>query len=985
LLAGTYTVTVTDQLGCTSGTQAIINQPANLFFVSATSGTALCNNSNTGAVSAVVNGGVLPYTFTLQPNNTTNSNGNFTNLSSGVYTIVVSDANGCSKTTTVSVGQPNALNFNTATVTAVSCFGGNNGTLIRTASGGTGLITYTLNPGGLNNTSGSFNTLSAGIYTLTATDANGCSISATHTIVQPTLLKIDSIISSAPSCAPMSISVLVSGGIPSYTYAINGGGSGPSNVFTNLGAGTYTISVVDANGCVKTATKTLVLPNQPQINSVSVTSPTCFGFSNGAITSIVPAGGASPYVLSVSPGNSFNNLSAGTYTVMATDANSCSVTSLVTISQPAPISLLSSISNQVLCNNQTNGSLQFTGTGGTGVLTYTLINSGSSNTNGQFNNLAGGVYTIQITDANSCSFTSTQSVFNPPAIVFTSVSYTPITCNGLNNGSFVTQSGGGTGLLTYSIFPSVIPSNTTGIFNPLAANNYTVTVTDNNGCTKDTAITVLQPPPVTGTFLVQSQVSCFGGQNGQFTVFANSGYAPFQFYLLGSATVNSTGVFSNLQAGTYTVQLVDSAFCTSTIGPIQITQPTPIVWDSIYIPHIRCYGDLTDSLRVKASGGVGNFNYSIAPLGPQTNALGRFNNLTGQVYTITAIDANGCSATTTVTITQNNAIVFPVFNIQYPACYGDSNGRIEVYGSGGVPPLLYQLNGSAPSTNSVYPNLKAGLYTIRITDALNCIRDTTVLLTQLNQLQLTTLSVGPEICTEGNDATIYVQATGGVGNLVYGLLPDSLTNSSGLFTPLSAGTYTLFISDSAGCALDSTVVVTPTLNPLEISISKNNLGCLGVGTEGYAIADVTGGAQPYSYLWNTNPPQVTPKASDLRFGYYIVQVSDVKGCTISDTVYIEPGTCCEEVFIPSAFTPNGDGLNDIFRCVTSAGLQVIQFDVFNRWGERVWSTDDYTKGWDGTNKGQLVGPNEVFYYTFVYRCLTDGKTYSRKGDVTVLR
>jgi hypothetical protein len=126
----------------------------------------------------------------------------------------------------------------------------------------------------------------------------------------------------------------------------------------------------------------------------------------------------------------------------------------------------------------------------------------------------------------------------------------------------------------------------------------------------------------------------------------------------------NSGVFSNLQAGTYSVQLVDSAFCTTTIGPIQITQPTPIVWDSIYIPHIRCYGDLTDSLRVKASGGVGNFNYSIAPLGPQTNALGRFNNLTGQVYTITAIDANGCSATTTVTITQNDAIVFPVFNIQ---------------------------------------------------------------------------------------------------------------------------------------------------------------------------------------------------------------------------------------------------------------------------------------------------------------------------------
>jgi gliding motility-associated-like protein len=217
------------------------------------------------------------------------------------------------------------------------------------------------------------------------------------------------------------------------------------------------------------------------------------------------------------------------------------------------------------------------------------------------------------------------------------------------------------------------------------------------------------------------------------------------------------------------------------------------------------------------------------------------------------------------------------------------------------------------------------------------------------------------------------------------LLPDSVTNSTGLFTPLSAGTYTLLISDTAGCSLDTLVTVTSTLNPLEITITKNDLGCLGVGTEGYAIADVSGGAQPYTYLWNTNPPQETPKASDLRFGYYIVQVSDVKGCTISDTVYIEPGTCCEEVFIPSAFTPNADGLNDVFRVVTSAGLQVIQFDVVNRWGEIVWSTDDYTKGWDGFYKGQVAQPNEVFFYVFAYRCLTDGKTYMRRGDVTAIR
>ena len=168
-------------------------------------------------------------------------------------------------------------------------------------------------------------------------------------------------------------------------------------------------------------------------------------------------------------------------------------------------------------------------------------------------------------------------------------------------------------------------------------------------------------------------------------------------------------------------------------------------------------------------------------------------------------------------------------------------------------------------------------------------------------------------------------------------------------------------------------------------MSSHDLGCLGLGTEGWAEADVIGGAHPYSYLWNTTPPQVDMRATELRFGYYIVQVTDFKGCNIWDTVYVKPGTCCEEVYIPNAFSPNGDGVNDIFRAITSAGIQLFHFDVYNRWGELVWNTNDYTKGWDGSSKGEGASNNSTYYYIFAYKCLTDGKTYIKKGDVMVIR
>lgn len=171
---------------------------------------------------------------------------------------------------------------------------------------------------------------------------------------------------------------------------------------------------------------------------------------------------------------------------------------------------------------------------------------------------------------------------------------------------------------------------------------------------------------------------------------------------------------------------------------------------------------------------------------------------------------------------------------------------------------------------------------------------------------------------------------------------------------------------------------------MEITMDTKDNGCFGYGKEGEATANVVNGTPPYTYTWSSVPPQYNQTATGLKFGYYFVEVIDARGCIRKDTVYIKPGTCCEEIFIPNAFSPNGDGMNDEFRITTSTGLEVIDFAVYNRWGVKVWSSYDMYRGWDGSYQGQLQDMG-TYYYLFKYKCLYDGNTYIKKGDVILVQ
>ncbi|MBK8328069.1 MAG: gliding motility-associated C-terminal domain-containing protein [Bacteroidetes bacterium] len=239
-------------------------------------------------------------------------------------------------------------------------------------------------------------------------------------------------------------------------------------------------------------------------------------------------------------------------------------------------------------------------------------------------------------------------------------------------------------------------------------------------------------------------------------------------------------------------------------------------------------------------------------------------------------------------------------------------------------------------------------------------------------------------CRNESNGKIIVQAFGGIGGYKYQLRPGLQLNTSGIFGDLHQGTYSLTIKDSYGCQLDTMLNIGTIDSILTVHINKKDLPCYGTGYDGWADVYVFGGKPPYTYIWNTSPIQTTKKIDSLRYGYYNLKVIDANGCELVDTVYIEPSICCDEVFIPNAFSPNGDGLNDIFKVTTTAGLELYQWAVYNRWGNKVWSSTDYFEGWDGKFR-EKDQPLETYFYIFSYKCLATGEDILLKGDVTLVR
>lgn len=907
--AGTYTCTVTDVNGCTASTTITLSEPP-VLLTPGSSTNVTCFGFCNGTASITASGGTPPYVYDWTPGTPTgDGTPNITNLCPGTYTCTTTDANGCTSTYTTTITQPPVLTLNVSHTNA-TCGGVCDGTATATITGGTAPYIYIWSNGSSTTTPSLNNTITnlcAGPYTVQVTDANGCNLTANVTITEPPILLASATgtnITCFNACNGTAAAVVV-GGTPGYTYDWTPGtptGDGTANI-SNLCPGTYTVLVTDINGCNDTGMVTITQPAQLFANPTA-TGVLCFGDCNGTATAS-PTGGTAPYIYDWSPGTptgdftpSISNLCAGIWTVLVTDANGCTSTQTATVTQPTIISIATSSTN-VTCNGACNGTATANPSGGTPGYSYLWMPGGQ--TTQTATGLCPGTYTVTVTDANGCTRTATVTITQPNTLAVTA-NGTALACFGNCNAVATATITGGTPPYTIDWLPGTPTGDGTTTISGLCAGTYTVNVIDANGCPATATVTISQP-----TLLVlnaaSTDVTCFGLCNGTASAIGGGGTPPYSFsWAPGGQT---TATITNLCAGTYTVTIRDANNCTQT-ATVTVNQPTQILPNPSVVNNVTCTGLCNGSATAAPSGGVGSYTFDWSPGTPTGDFTNTITNLCAGNYSVLVTDGNGCSQSQNITITQPTPLSAPITG-NTSSC-NICNGSATVSPAGGTAPYTYlwmPTGQTTPVATGLCPNIT---YTVTVTDANGCTATNTVTILQTIIINITTSSTTLS-CAGACNGIATANASG--GTVPYSFLwvdsfgmTVSITQTA---TGLCAGTYTVTVSDAAGCFNTATVTfVNPTA--LTTTVSSTNAICGGV-CNGTATATPAGGTPPYSYSWNSSPVQNTQTATGLCAGNYTVTVTDANGCTTTGTVTIsEPTAIIDNVSITTANCTFADGI-----------------------------------------------------------------------------
>jgi large repetitive protein len=902
LPAGNYSVAVTDSKGCSIVVLATVSQPAAPLTGTVIVTDVLCFGGTTGAVNLTVSGGIMPYSF-LWTNGAITED--ITNIPSGSYSVIITDANSCTASVPALVGQPLApLGGSVISQSNVSCFGGNNGIITVGGTGGTGPYNYQLGAGAFQS-NGTFASLSAGTYNITIRDAHLCTFILPVTITGPAapLSGIIALLSDVLCFGDNSGSVTVagSGGTAPYEYNIDGGAYQSSPAFSGLSAGAHTVIIRDNNLCTFTLPVTINQPASSLNGSViSQTNVGCFGAMTGSAT-VSGSGGVAPYTYSIDGGpyqasGLFTALGAGVHSVTVRDFNLCLYPVSLTITQPAAPLAVTISHTDVLCVGGTTGTATASVSGGTPPYTY-LWNSVPPATGASVTGLPAGNYTVTVTDINGCVSSANVSVLQPSAALAATTVVTGVSCNGGTDGAINLTVSNGTSPFTFLWSNGASTEDITG----LAPGTYSVSVTDVNGCTANGSGTVTEPLTLTGSIAV-TNVSCFGTNTGSLDLTVSGGTLPNAFIWSNGAVTED---INNLSAGNYSVTVTDSRGCALILNSA-VTQPPSAVTGSITSQtNVSAYGGNDGSVTVTGSGGTPAYQYSIG--GGTYQISGTFGTLSAGSYLVTVRDAALCLFNVPVTITQPQLPLTANITIQTNvSCFGGNNGSVTVEGSGGSLPYDYSIDGGPSQSSGTFSSLAAGTYTVTVTDATPSVINVPVTITEPPELDLSVS--GEDVhCFGGSTGSVTATPAGGTApyNYAWNTLPVQTTPTA---TGLTAGTYSVTVTDVNGCSSTKDVTISQPAVDLEISISHDNVLCAG-DSSGSASVAVTGGLAPYTYIWDTTPVQTKDSVTDLSAGTYTVEVSDSHGCIKSGLVDItEPEALTVESTTNPASCPDaGDG------------------------------------------------------------------------------
>lgn len=945
--AGVYTVTLTTTLegwNATCSDVKTIQISVGLEATTSSVSNATCYGLADGSIQGGGVGGSAPYMFSLDGNGYQFGN-SFTGLHAGNYTMYVKDNVGCKSNVAFTITQPSKININSVQTTNASC-GANDGAFLVSATGGVSPLTYQINSGSFQS-SGSFANLSSGLYTLLVKDANGCmkdTLIAINSASGPLLTLVSYNNVSCNGGTDGAIMVSSTGGTGTPAYSIDGITFQASGVFSNLAAGTYIVIVKDVAGCIDT--RVVKISQSPALAVTASSSMTsCNGGNDGEIAITSHIGGIGSHSYSINgvnyqSGTVFVGLTAGSYTVYVRDIAGCTATTNVIVEQPAAIAL-NTITTDITCYGGETGAIDVSATGGTAPFSYSIDDDFQPT--GEFSGLTAGTYVITVKDEHNCKVSTTVQL-TEGAMITATVNSTNSTCGNSNGAVLVIGNGGSGSGYMYSI--NGISYQASGLFSSLVDSTYFISVKDGLGCTKIFTANVADSDGPVIMAATSTDVTCHNGSTGTITITSVTGGTGTLQYNIDGSPFQTSGAFTDLEAGTHVVTVKDANGCSGDTV-IVLTEPNAFTILTS-VSDVTCFGGNDGSVTITAAGGSGTLTYSLNNGTYQSSNM--FSGLSaGEDMAVTVKDAGGCSRTVFFEVSAPSEIIISagVFNV---TCFGSDNGSIIINAYGGTGTLEYSLDGSVYQSGNVFTGLSGGSKTIYVKDANNCIKTYVTNIAEPSALNLTS-AITDVSCHGGNDGSIDLTISGGTS--AYSVSWSNEMETEDL-SGLAAGSYTVIVTDENGCTKTQSFTITEPSAPLVVN---------GVITDatGSALSDgsvditVTGGTTPYMYSWSTNA--TSEDISGIMAGIYTVTITDANACNTSAnfTVNVSTGNAKVEAsndYLSVYPNPISDNIN-----IKSTGFSIDHVRVYSVLGQVILDEDA---------KGSVIKINTADYNPGIY-------------------
>ncbi|MCA1761381.1 MAG: gliding motility-associated C-terminal domain-containing protein [Flavobacteriales bacterium] len=897
LEAGIYEVEVTDANGCVVTEQLELPNPGSIS-VTGTVVDGTCNTSNNGEISIEITGGTPEYSFNWTgPGSFSSTQQNISGLANGTYSVTVSDENGCSAVASFEVTSPDALSASFVR-TNILCFGDATGSIETTISGGTPPYTYLwIGPSGFISTDEDLVDVSAGSYSLQVIDANSCAGFFSVNLTQPPQITITGPITNA-TCfgfADGSINAIVNGGVPPRTFSWSGpdGFSSTQEDITGLAAGTYTLTVTDANGCERSRDYNVQESDEIVIDE-TIQDVLCVGQSDGSIELSI-SGGEPPFSANWTGSDGFTstdqdifNLQSGSYTVEITDDQNCTAAATYSVGETFVIAVDADITD-VSCFGDGDGSIDAAVSGGTEPYTISWTGSdGFTSSDANLINLIAGDYAIAVEDANGCEFNSTFTVGTPDELIADVLS-TDVICNGNDDGEATVNPNGGNPPYTVAwTGPDGFTSTDLSISN-LIPGIYEVTVTDNLNCTAQESIEVFEPEEIVVS-IDETQPNCLV-DDGVLTASATGGTVAtdydYSWLNSGGSQIGTSPTLTGLAPGEYTIVITDDNGCSQQLT-VELTRVTFNL--SASLQNISCFGETDGAISLTPSSGTPPFDYAWSGPNGFSDTGSSISNLEEGNYQVTVTDDAGCVLTTQYAISEPDTISFEAL-ITDESCPGVGDGSISLTMLGGTPGFTVAWTGpdGYSEVGLTIADLNPGDYTATATDINGCVGDTTLTVGVGSDFDIDFTATAP-LCADSASGLVEVILTPTAGNPEPFSFEwsgsDGFTSTHQDIQDLAEGTYVLIVTDNNGCSkTDSVSIVDP--DPLVISTTVQNANC--AQADGEASASVTGGTAVYTFTWTNESGDTLSDTSDLlnvESGIYTITVSDENGCEVSELVSI---------------------------------------------------------------------------------------------------